>query len=79
MWKWLDVFPAISFFFFEDAAFMINVFKEISFLSNAVHARNLNLPRTEKEIRRSMKPFEMTYKKKPTKIIFRKHLNILSF
>ena len=46
-------------YFLEDLALMIDILKEISLLSNALQCRNLNLPRAEKLIKRSIKALEM--------------------
>ena len=49
-------------YFLEKLAFMVDIFPEISFLSNAFQARNLTLTKAERLIKRTIKVFEMLKK-----------------
>lgn len=46
-------------FFLDDLAIMIDILQEMSLLSNALQARNVNIARAEKLIQRSILAFEM--------------------
>ena len=54
--------PMSNKYFLYDLALMLDILQEISLLSNALQARSVSLPMTEKFIKRTIKAFEMLKK-----------------